>query len=69
MRNRRPHRVACQVWQVPVAVISRACLTCRSRSRRSQPMEVAPAYVLLASDEASYISGAVIPVTGGETIL
>lgn len=32
-------------------------------------MEVAPAYVLLASDEASYISGAVIPVTGGETIL
>jgi len=32
--------------------------------RAGEPKEVAPAYVLLASDEASYISGAVIPVTG-----
>jgi NAD(P)-dependent dehydrogenase (short-subunit alcohol dehydrogenase family) len=37
--------------------------------RAGQPNEVAPAYVLLASDEASYISGAVIPVTGGKPIL
>jgi NAD(P)-dependent dehydrogenase (short-subunit alcohol dehydrogenase family) len=37
--------------------------------RPGQPKEVAPAYVLLASDEASYISGAVIPVTGGKPIL
>ena len=34
-----------------------------------QPAEVAPAYVLLASDEASYISGALIAVTGGRPIL
>lgn len=33
--------------------------------RPGQPVEVAPAYVFLASDEASYISGATIPVTGG----
>jgi NAD(P)-dependent dehydrogenase (short-subunit alcohol dehydrogenase family) len=37
--------------------------------RPGEPREVAPAYVLLASDEASYISGAVIPVTGGKPIL
>lgn len=37
--------------------------------RPGQPAEVAPAYVLLASDEASYISGAVIAVTGGKPIL
>jgi NAD(P)-dependent dehydrogenase (short-subunit alcohol dehydrogenase family) len=30
---------------------------------------VAPVYVLLASDEASFISGAVVPVTGGKPIL
>jgi NAD(P)-dependent dehydrogenase (short-subunit alcohol dehydrogenase family) len=33
--------------------------------RPGQPAEVAPVYVLLASDEASYISGACFPVTGG----
>jgi NAD(P)-dependent dehydrogenase (short-subunit alcohol dehydrogenase family) len=37
--------------------------------RAGQPAEVAPAFVLLASDEASYISGAVIAVTGGKPIL
>jgi NAD(P)-dependent dehydrogenase (short-subunit alcohol dehydrogenase family) len=37
--------------------------------RPGEPKELAPAYVLLASDEASYISGAVIPVTGGKPIL
>jgi len=37
--------------------------------RAGQPKEVAPAYVLLASDEASYMSGALIPVTGGKPIL
>ncbi len=33
--------------------------------RPGQPAEVAPAFVFLASDEASYIAGATIPVTGG----
>lgn len=33
--------------------------------RAGQPAEVAPAYVFLASADASYIAGATIPVTGG----
>jgi NAD(P)-dependent dehydrogenase (short-subunit alcohol dehydrogenase family) len=37
--------------------------------RPGQPAELAPAYVMLASDEASYISGATIAVTGGAPIL
>jgi NAD(P)-dependent dehydrogenase (short-subunit alcohol dehydrogenase family) len=37
--------------------------------RAGQPVEVARLYVLLASDEGSYISGARIAVTGGRPIL
>lgn len=37
--------------------------------RPGQPVEVAPIYVLLASDEASYISGSRVGVTGGKPIL
>ena len=37
--------------------------------RPGQPAELAGAYVLLASDQASYITGAVIPVTGGRPML
>jgi NAD(P)-dependent dehydrogenase (short-subunit alcohol dehydrogenase family) len=36
--------------------------------RPAQPAEVAPAYVFLASQEASYISGEVIGVVGGEPL-
>jgi NAD(P)-dependent dehydrogenase (short-subunit alcohol dehydrogenase family) len=37
--------------------------------RPAQPAELAPPYVMLASDESSYISGAYIPVTGGKPAL
>jgi NAD(P)-dependent dehydrogenase (short-subunit alcohol dehydrogenase family) len=37
--------------------------------RAGQPAELAPAYVLLASDEGSYMTGAMIPVTGGRPML
>ena len=36
--------------------------------RMGQPSEVAPAYLFLASDDASYITGQVIHVNGGEII-
>jgi NAD(P)-dependent dehydrogenase (short-subunit alcohol dehydrogenase family) len=37
--------------------------------RPAQPAELAPAYVFLASNEATYISGAILPVTGGKPFL
>ncbi len=37
--------------------------------RPGQPAEVAPAFVLLASDDASYNTGAMLPVTGGRPAL
>lgn len=37
--------------------------------RAGQPAELAPIYVLLASDDASYVSGARVAVTGGRPIL
>jgi NAD(P)-dependent dehydrogenase (short-subunit alcohol dehydrogenase family) len=37
--------------------------------RPGQPAELAPVYVLLASDEASYVSGTMVGVTGGKPIV
>ena len=37
--------------------------------RPAQPCELAPVYVLLASEESSYVSGATIAVTGGKPLL
>lgn len=37
--------------------------------RPAQPVELASSYVLLASDEASYISGATLAVTGGKPFI
>ncbi|WP_413783768.1 glucose 1-dehydrogenase [Siccibacter colletis] len=37
--------------------------------RAGQPAELAPSYVMLASDEASYISGATVAVTGGVAVI
>lgn len=34
-----------------------------------QPKELAPIYVMLASDEASYVSGATVAVTGGKPFI
>jgi NAD(P)-dependent dehydrogenase (short-subunit alcohol dehydrogenase family) len=38
-------------------------------ARAGQPRELAPAFVLLASDDGSYMTGAVVPVTGGRPML
>ena len=37
--------------------------------RPAQPCELAPVYVMLATREASYVSGATVAVTGGKPIL
>jgi NAD(P)-dependent dehydrogenase (short-subunit alcohol dehydrogenase family) len=37
--------------------------------RAAQPKELAPVYVMLAADEASYVSGATIAVTGGKPFI
>jgi NAD(P)-dependent dehydrogenase (short-subunit alcohol dehydrogenase family) len=37
--------------------------------RPAQPCELAPVYVLLASTESSYVSGATVAVTGGKPLL
>ena len=37
--------------------------------RAGQPAELAPVYVMLASDEGSYVSGARVAVTGGRPVL
>jgi NAD(P)-dependent dehydrogenase (short-subunit alcohol dehydrogenase family) len=37
--------------------------------RPGQPKELAPVYVMLAADEASYVSGATVAVTGGRPII
>jgi NAD(P)-dependent dehydrogenase (short-subunit alcohol dehydrogenase family) len=37
--------------------------------RAGQPREVAPVFVFLASEDASYVTGAVYPVTGGTPML
>ena len=37
--------------------------------RPAQPCELAPVYVMLATNEASYVSGATVAVTGGKPII
>jgi NAD(P)-dependent dehydrogenase (short-subunit alcohol dehydrogenase family) len=37
--------------------------------RAAQPAEIAPAYVFLASNEATYMTGELIAITGGKTPL
>lgn len=37
--------------------------------RPAQPVEIAPVFVLLASDEGSYITGEIYPITGGVKVI
>lgn len=37
--------------------------------RPAQPCELAPVYVMLATNEASYVSGATVAVTGGKPVI
>ncbi len=37
--------------------------------RPAQPRELSPIYVMLASDEASYVSGATVAATGGKPMI
>jgi NAD(P)-dependent dehydrogenase (short-subunit alcohol dehydrogenase family) len=37
--------------------------------RPAQPRELEPLHVMLVSDEASYVSGTMIGITGGKPIL
>ena len=37
--------------------------------RPAQPCELAPVYVMLAAEEASYVSGATVAVTGGKPLI
>jgi NAD(P)-dependent dehydrogenase (short-subunit alcohol dehydrogenase family) len=39
-----------------------------SMGRPGQPVELAPAFVFLASDDASYVNGSIIDVTGGQPV-
>ncbi|ROR91877.1 hypothetical protein EDD33_2757 [Nocardioides aurantiacus] len=59
MRTRRTHlRPGCRGTRVNSVA-----------PRAGQPVELAPLYVVLASDEAGYVSGARVAVTGGRPIL
>ncbi|MGP1614926.1 MAG: SDR family oxidoreductase, partial [Pollutimonas bauzanensis] len=52
---------------VPDAVLTKMCEQVPSR-RLGRPEEIANIYAFLASDEASYINGAVIEASGGLTL-
>ena len=56
------------VMAVPEEVLKTRILPQIPVGRLGQPEEIANTYAWLASDEASYINGAVIEVSGGVTI-
>ena len=61
------------IWTpfIPAGMDDEAVKTFGSKvpfGRPGQPAELAPSYVMLASDESSYTSGALITVAGGMPI-
>jgi NAD(P)-dependent dehydrogenase (short-subunit alcohol dehydrogenase family) len=61
------------IWTPLIPASYKAAQTARHGAnvpmeRAGQPAEVAPAYVFLASQDASYVSGQVLHVNGGEVI-
>jgi NAD(P)-dependent dehydrogenase (short-subunit alcohol dehydrogenase family) len=59
----------CRPAMAAVTPQSTAGRNAPQRGRPAQPCELAAAYVMLAGDDASYVSGATIAVTGGKPIL
>ena len=58
-------------WAVTTPILPTGLVTTAHESvygRRGQPVEIAPVYVLLASQEGSLINGEVYGVTGGAGI-
>jgi hypothetical protein len=49
--------------------LTNAALPHMRPDRPGQPAEIAPVHMMLASDQASYVSGARIAITGGKPIL
>ena len=45
------------------------CVALITSAGSGKPAELAPAYVFLASNDATYITGAILPVTGGKPML
>ena len=61
MRHRARRRIPATSWPDKLETFGQNT----PLGRAGQPAELAHAYVFLASPEASYVSGAVVPVTGG----
>jgi NAD(P)-dependent dehydrogenase (short-subunit alcohol dehydrogenase family) len=58
------------IWTplIPSAFTAEEVKTFGPMKRPGQPFELAPAYVLLASDDSSYISGQILFVNGGSIV-
>ncbi|MBS0309513.1 MAG: SDR family oxidoreductase, partial [Proteobacteria bacterium] len=63
-----PGFIAASILKDMPADVSKAMEDKVPLARLGQPEEIANTYAFLASDEASYISGATIEVTGGLTL-
>jgi NAD(P)-dependent dehydrogenase (short-subunit alcohol dehydrogenase family) len=64
-----PGPIATRIAPEPGSEVHQRQISKIPMGRVGQPREVAYAALFLASDEASYITGAVIPVDGGWTAI